>query len=261
MKKLGQILQMNSSLASDYKNPSGIGDHREISLIDILKEKLPSKYQVSKGEIIDSNGNRSPEFDIIVHYPSSTPNFLNLGDRKVIACEDVLCVAEVKSSYNEERAIKFVNDINKLNSLDRFYKGTKALELENYFALSKYLGNSIKAGENKGIPPVMAFFFSYEGPSSETVLKHLEKRSDIPDNLISFFLLGDAQIMRKDGAWVASPDFHKDDVLFLMFFSLYSWVENVTNIGRELYLRTDSERYMKNFITTYIQNSNSKAHK
>src|SRR4051812_14265765 len=90
IQKLNDLLSSQSGLADDYSNPTGKGDHREEGLIEILRSKLPTNFSISKGEIVDSDGNRTPEFDVIVHINSDTPQFLSIADRKVIPCEDVV---------------------------------------------------------------------------------------------------------------------------------------------------------------------------
>ncbi|MCB0390953.1 MAG: hypothetical protein KDD58_06675 [Bdellovibrionales bacterium] len=255
MKQLGQILSINSEIASNYNNPSGIGDHRELSLTDIIRDKLPSTLMVSKGEIIDSNGKRTPEFDIVVHYPSKAPNFLNLAGRKVIPCEDVLCVGEIKSQYNEDRLKTCIESVKKLNELRRYYRGTYLLSKLNSLAVEKYKNTPVPIEDgNSGAPAIAAFFFSYKGSSDDTIIGHLEDLKDIPKNFLGTFILNQSQIIKKAAKWTASPANQKDYVLFWLFFSIYGMYSEITKEGLQEMIEVDVDRYITNFVNSHIPN-------
>jgi hypothetical protein len=254
MRDLGKLLAVESEIASEYQNPSGIGDHRELSLIDILRDKLPKTLLVSKGEIIDSNGRQTPEFDIVVHYPSHTPNFLSLAGRNVIPVEDVLCVGEIKSQYNEERLQVCINNLEKLNALERYYRGTRLLNTINTTAMNKYMNTPISPNDKSGgAPPIISFFFSYKGLSDNTIIKHLNAIGRVPENFFGVFTLNQSQILLKDNVWTASPAKTKDNVLFWLFISIYGSYDTVKKSGREDFLEPDSDRYINSFVAPHIK--------
>ncbi len=244
IQKLNEVLTSNSRLAEDYANPSGIGDHREEGLIEILRSKLPSDFLLSKGEIVDSSGNRTSEFDVIIHLRSNTPQFLSLADRKVIPCEDVVCVGEVKSVGEKEGMLKFAENVRRLNSLNRYFKAT-----EEYKTISKILGSAnpdqifsspISCDKNeRGVPGIMAFYFAYESPTIETVKKYFDGVA-LPSNLFAYFVLNAFSLLNQGGKLVGTAENLKPNVLLMLVTSLLQFTKDLDYRGK---VRADIDRY------------------
>src|SRR5258708_28234929 len=76
------------------------GENREDILRDFLKEHLPKRYGVVKGEIITSTGQRSHAVDIIVYDALNCP-LLYSGKTVVVPVEGVYGIIEVKSRLSK----------------------------------------------------------------------------------------------------------------------------------------------------------------
>lgn len=164
-------------LSRAYKNRSGKGDIREDNLISCLKEILPELIGLTKGEVVDSSGRKSPEFDIVMYLRNSgifrsysTPN------RKVIPIEEILAVVEVKSFLKKEHISTFLKSLETIGSYDRFYD-----ETETYQTINKILGGKsdifstpVPANQSRrGIGRIRGFIFAYESSDIATLNGYL----------------------------------------------------------------------------------------
>ena len=77
-----------------------------------------------KGEICDSTGRRSVEFDIIISYLSSAIRLFGTAINQVLPIESVLAVLEVKSILAKESVTTFNSNLAHLNTFDRYYVPT-----------------------------------------------------------------------------------------------------------------------------------------
>lgn len=73
-----------------------IGDARETLIQIVLSRILPSAYEIGRGQIVDSLGNRSKQIDIIIARRDS-PSLSLLSGAKIYLIESVLATIEVKS--------------------------------------------------------------------------------------------------------------------------------------------------------------------
>jgi len=81
------------------------GDETESCWTNWFHDFLPSRYQVKKGIVVDSNGQMSDQIDIIVFDQYYSP-FLFKGDLSVyIPAESVYAVFEVKQQINKENLV------------------------------------------------------------------------------------------------------------------------------------------------------------
>jgi hypothetical protein len=78
---VSEELQCAHRVSRSYGNTGGKGDMRETALRDWLGEFLSARLAISKGEIVDSSGRRSREFDCIVHLPSLAPRIFGRAGR------------------------------------------------------------------------------------------------------------------------------------------------------------------------------------
>lgn len=108
-------------LSSSYGHRGSKGQIREDFMTKTLQEMAHDYIKLKNGEICDSKGRRSSEFDIIVSYLSNTIRLFGSGITNVIPVETVLSVIEVKSILSMDGIGKFNNDIKSLNSFERFY--------------------------------------------------------------------------------------------------------------------------------------------
>lgn len=86
---------------SGFINHSGDkGENREEFLMDFLREHLPKRYGVAKGEIITKDGKRSHAIDIIIYDAVNCP-VLYSGKTSILPIEGVYGIIEVKSSLSK----------------------------------------------------------------------------------------------------------------------------------------------------------------
>jgi hypothetical protein len=84
------------------KHPSVIGDGAEDGWRGWFQEFLPSRYQVSKGFVVDSNNTRSEQQDVIIHDRQYSPLLWEYGGHTYVPAESVYAVFEVKQNLNAE---------------------------------------------------------------------------------------------------------------------------------------------------------------
>ncbi len=78
------------------------GEIHEDSWIDILRNYLPKRYGVDKGIIIDSEGGKSDQIDIVIFDRQYTPMLLIQQNHKYIPAEAVYAVFECKPTISKD---------------------------------------------------------------------------------------------------------------------------------------------------------------
>ena len=140
------------------------GNVNEQALADWLKPLLPGAIDVCTGEIIDSNGGRSKQVDVVLYDAATTPRFLSRNDISVLPVEPVYAVIEVKTFLNK-------------NEIEAAFENMKAVK-----ALNKSAYHPDRATTSKhlyGMPtvhwPLQFFIFAYESDGLDTVLGHVQR--------------------------------------------------------------------------------------
>jgi hypothetical protein len=94
-----------SRLIHGTTNISASGDEVERVVRKILRRKLPQLYHVGHGHIVDSSGNNSPQFDVILADNSKSPVlFETENGTQYFPYEAVYAIGEVKSTYYKSAA-------------------------------------------------------------------------------------------------------------------------------------------------------------
>ena len=71
-----QMLARLEETRSRFAHPGNKGDAVEIAFRDFLRKHLPRRFDVGHGEVIDTNGHRSGQVDVVVmneHHPFTYP--------------------------------------------------------------------------------------------------------------------------------------------------------------------------------------------
>lgn len=140
-------LKSKLNLSKMIDHPTAKGDDTELNWSDVLK-KLPSRYEIGKGFVIDSKGNLSDQIDIIVYDHYYSPLILHRDSLLYIPAESVYAVLEVKQSLSKE----FVE-----------YAGSKAKSVRDLIRTSapvKQIDGSLKRREF--LPPILAGILTYD---------------------------------------------------------------------------------------------------
>jgi hypothetical protein len=98
-----------------------VGETREQGLARFLSDRLPSKYKVARGEVIDAGGAQSGQTDILIYDGSSTaPVLTGANGLVLLPAEALLASIEVKSNLSREELRRSVGGIAKLRKLRPF---------------------------------------------------------------------------------------------------------------------------------------------
>jgi hypothetical protein len=85
------------------------GNQFENAVREFFKIKLPNKYYVSNGHIIDKYLNTSPQLDLIIADNFKTPVlYTTLDKSEYLTYESIYCYAEIKSSWNKKHITDFI---------------------------------------------------------------------------------------------------------------------------------------------------------
>lgn len=104
--------------AGAFDNTGDIGEARERALARFLSERLPSRYKVARGEVIDASGLQSGQTDILIYDGSSVTPLLTRDDGLVLLpAEALLATVEVKSNLTAEEIRRSVRGLVNLRKL------------------------------------------------------------------------------------------------------------------------------------------------
>jgi hypothetical protein len=101
--------------AAAVAHPGDRGDNREEILREFLRQRLPSKYGVAKGQIITKDGKHSHSADIIIYDSLTTPPLYSKRTA-IVPIEGVYGIIEVKSTLSKT---EFVDAARKIEAFKR----------------------------------------------------------------------------------------------------------------------------------------------
>lgn len=246
-RNVSKLIYSQYQLSSAYGHRGSKGNIREDLIIDALQSIVNDYVVLCKGEICDSNGLRSPEFDIVAFHKSSAVKLFSTPKNKVIPIETVLATIEVKSVLNRDGFIKFNNDLKNLNTFDRFYEPTSLYRYQGNLSgqkeYEKFIGHSIKPHQKlHGIPPVIGGIICFESPQTDTVKEWIKECPTEP-NFIFIVRINE---------WIASCNPENKTWRFapIGLDSFASFVFLITGLfqntyEREMHLLVDSNRYFE----------------
>ena len=81
-----------------FKNTLDVGKKREMIVSDFLKAYLPQAYRTGNEEIIDQQGNRSGQVDVVVRNRSHPVSKRAGEEPELFFAEGVFCAIDVKSA-------------------------------------------------------------------------------------------------------------------------------------------------------------------
>ncbi len=89
--------------ASNHMSSDSKGKEREIFVNAFLSNVFPPAYRFGSGEIVDRQGQKSGQLDIVIEYPffPSIPTF-SLKDPRLYMADGVAAVIEVKSDVSRQ---------------------------------------------------------------------------------------------------------------------------------------------------------------
>jgi hypothetical protein len=241
---VSQLLQSEYRLSSAYGHHGTKGHMREDLLADALRAIVPDNVKICKGEICDSDGNRTPEFDIVVSQHSDTIKLFGTPRNQVIPVEDVFAVLEVKSVLAQDGILKFNSNISTLNNLNRHYVTTPIYQhmgdVTGQHEYADFCGRPISPVQHvRGVGRIVGGLFAFEAPESKTVQRWLgDLVTEV--NFAFIWVLGRMVAARdpETGRWELR-EAGEDTFATLAFFVLNIIGEN----DRNKYVKCDTARY------------------
>lgn len=104
--------------AIELQHSGDMGSARERALAAFLGQRLPSRYRVVSGHIMDAQGRQSGQTDLVIYDASETrPLLQQQGGSALLAAEAVLATVEVKSTLTEAEVVKSIKGISELHRL------------------------------------------------------------------------------------------------------------------------------------------------
>ena len=227
-------------LLAEYERSKGqeaaanIGYNRELFCNKFLARVLPPRLTLRRGEIWDSQGNRTGQLDTVI-LRDDTPS-LTFGEADTYLAEGVFGVVEVKSNLTTAKLQEALTTLKRVKSLNP-------------------TGGGAMITSGPVLSRALRCVFAYEGASWETLLQELIKpeNNDVADlicvlnrgALIAKGLLlnweGDAPFLRCDGraaslAWLYfhlvsySTSFMGRSLSIVQYFEpLNGWTDNWGN--------------------------------
>lgn len=133
--------------AADLKASAGIshsvikGGEREQSLIKFLSDRLPHRFSVTTGEVVDLNGETGPQLDVLIYDRYADFPF-NSGSQSVLAAEALLASIEIKSKFTSTELKNCADAARKLRQLkphDRELGGRNIGSLDDGTKRARYM--------------------------------------------------------------------------------------------------------------------------
>lgn len=187
---LGKDLVRDFEKAGKTTHPHSVGEGREKSAINKLKDILPSGIGVGSGFVIDSFGNVSSQCDIVIYEKDLCIKFNSDDDRNCYYnCESVIAVGEVKSNLNKRDLEDSINKFKKIRNLKRKIENPR--NFRNYLSkLTAYGAESESYNQNlKCLDQIFTFIlcnsFMINYKNIIEIIKENENIYEYPNAIVS----------------------------------------------------------------------------
>lgn len=129
-------------------------------LIDFLREHLPPRYGVARGEVVDSQGGIARQADVVVYDAHHSPLLQRSEGSKLFAAESVFAVIQVKPTLVRPMLADAVAAVATAKALDRSA------------TVATHHGHTLLGGPTSN-PPMFGAVFALKGPDPETTVRAL----------------------------------------------------------------------------------------
>jgi hypothetical protein len=102
-----------------FDHPGVKGDASETAWAERLRLFLPSRYQVSSGFVVDANGDRSAQIDLIIHDRHFCPLLFEQSGKLFIPAEGIFGVFEVKQTLDRGHILYAAEKVSTVRALRR----------------------------------------------------------------------------------------------------------------------------------------------
>jgi hypothetical protein len=112
-------LRSDLGMADIATHASTKGDDTELNWRHMFEEFLPRRYTVSQAFVVNSNGVRSEQIDVVIHDRHFSPQLFEVGQATYIPAESVYAAFEVKQQIDKENLEYAAQKVATVRSLDR----------------------------------------------------------------------------------------------------------------------------------------------
>ncbi|HEY4131974.1 MAG TPA: DUF6602 domain-containing protein [Gemmatimonadaceae bacterium] len=102
-----------------HDHPTAKGDGTELHWMKLLQNRLPNRYRAERAFVVDADGNRSDQIDIVIHDRQFCPILLDTAGGLQIPAESVYAVLEVKQELSKSH-IEYAGE--KIQSVRRLHR-------------------------------------------------------------------------------------------------------------------------------------------
>jgi len=102
-----------------HAHPTAKGDGTELHWLEMLQRRLPARYRAERAFVIDADGSRSQQIDIVIHDRQFCPMLLDTAGGIHIPAESVYAVLEVKQDLSKQQ-LEYAGD--KIASVRRLHR-------------------------------------------------------------------------------------------------------------------------------------------
>ena len=228
LRNLGRELVQAYESSQQASTPGTKGYAREEAVRDKLALLLPAGAGVGTGFVIDSEGRRSKQQDLIIYESQFSPVF-SVGTVNYYPCETVIAVGEIKSRIGKPELRDIYEKISSVRRLNKFPKLPRRKPIENGVHYRRHLSKEV--GSMKGdlttiqnsssATQIYGFGFGGSfGASPDTMINHtVELINEFPQELRPNVVLTLAQtaIVPSAGTQVSYTSLNHDGATFLEF--------------------------------------------
>jgi hypothetical protein len=119
LKAAEERLWADFKAAGAFDHRATIGTSREDALIEFLRKRLPTRFGVARGEVVDIGGRRSGQVDVVIFDQAmNTPLTSDSGGSVILPAEALLAAIEVKSTLTKDETKKALLGAQKLYLLN-----------------------------------------------------------------------------------------------------------------------------------------------
>ncbi|WP_420831074.1 DUF6602 domain-containing protein [Agromyces chromiiresistens] len=118
LKTAEERLWADFKAAGAFDHRPTVGTSREDALIDFLRRRLPTRFGVARGEVIDIGGKRTGQVDVVIFdQHMNVPLNADTGGSVLLPAEALLAAIEVKTTLTKEESRKALVGAQKLYQL------------------------------------------------------------------------------------------------------------------------------------------------
>jgi hypothetical protein len=102
-----------------HDHTTALGDASENVWVTTLRSFLPLRYQVAKAFVLDSRGNKSQQFDVVIYDQQYSPLLSKSTGGKYVPAESVYAVFEVKQDLDRGHVLYAGEKVASVRKLER----------------------------------------------------------------------------------------------------------------------------------------------